>query len=267
MERETFDRFTRLIGAVGSRRAALRLVASAALLGGATIEGTAAKRRRKRGRVRAQQSESCESTPTVCASFSSTGCEKPEGNCDNKRIGRGANLTNCNFRDRSDSVDETNFAGSNLTGTCWFQNNEESGFNFRGTNLTKACFFQTNLSFSDFRGSNLKGATFCFADLVGADFRGSNLTADQLAQADDISCSTILPNGKSAEPCGPGLTCCIECVDTETDFFNCGKCGHECPIFETCSGGTCQCGDSGESCAPGLTCCNGECVEGTCAAQ
>jgi hypothetical protein len=57
MERKTFNRFVLLIGAAGSRHGALRLVASAAPLGGAvTFQGGSAKsRRKKHGDVRAVQ--------------------------------------------------------------------------------------------------------------------------------------------------------------------------------------------------------------------
>ena len=42
MERDTFDRLTRLIGVAGTRRAALRLAATGALLGGTTTINSAA---------------------------------------------------------------------------------------------------------------------------------------------------------------------------------------------------------------------------------
>jgi len=243
MEHETFDRFTRLIGAAGTRRDALRLVATGALLGGAaTIEGAAAKSRKQRGKVRAEQRVDCEN-PAVCLTTSNTGCSFEQGNCANKRIGPGANLTNCNFITESGGVFETNFASANLTGTCWFADTLFNRPNFRGANLTRACFFEAGLDFADFRGANLTGANFCFADLTGADFRGSNLTAEQLASAATVTCSTILPNGKPAVQCAKELTCCIDvCTDTDTDPNNCGTCGNVCTPPQNCDQGGCGVG-------------------------
>jgi len=203
MERETFDRFTRLIGAAGTRRDALRLVATGALLGGAaTIEGAAAKSRKQRGKVRAEQRVDCEN-PAVCLTTSNTGCSFEQGNCANKRIGPGANLTNCNFITESGGVFETNFASANLTGTCWFAD---------------TLFNRPN-------------------------FRGSNLTAEQLASAATVTCSTILPNGKPAVQCAKELTCCIDvCTDTDTDPNNCGTCGNVCTPPQNCDQGGCGVG-------------------------
>ncbi|XP_008782304.1 stigma-specific STIG1-like protein 1 [Phoenix dactylifera] len=38
----------------------------------------------------------------------------------------------------------------------------------------------------------------------------------------------------------PGSTCCdSQCVDTDTDAFNCGKCGEVCKFTQSCCGGKC----------------------------
>jgi hypothetical protein len=247
MERERFDQVARLIGKAGTRRSALRLAATAALLGGtAAFDGVAAKGRKKRDKVRSDaESPPCigNNTPSICLVTGGTGCGQPDGNCANKKIGPGTNLTNCNFINENGDIFQTNFAAANLTGTCWFAESLFNHANFRGANLTNACFFETNLDFSDFRGANLTGASFCLADLTGVDFRGSNLTAAQLAQATTVTCSTILPNGKSAKPCDKGLTCCIDiCTDTDTDPDNCGTCGNVCTPPQNCDQGSCGVG-------------------------
>jgi hypothetical protein len=243
MERETFDQFARLIGTAGTRRTALRLAATAALLGGAAaFDGVAAKGRKKRGKVRSEAaSPPCigDNLPLICLIPGGTGCGQPNGNCANKKIGPGVNLTNCNFITDKDIV-ETNFSGANLTGTCWFADELVNHPNFRGANLTNACFFETVLSFSDFRGANLTGATFCKANLAGADFRGSNLTAEQLAHAQRFACDTILPNGKPAVQCAKGQTCSEFSDCTCTQDSDCTVTGIEC-IRPFCLSGFCAC--------------------------
>ena len=208
MERETFDRLTRLIGAAGTRRAALRLVATAALLGGAaSVEDVAAKRRKNRGRVRAQQEQQI---PEVCEFLPQNGCSQPAepNRCLGKNFRPGANLTKCNFFNTSGFLANVRLNAANLTSTCWFDMDLFGPPSFRSANLTNACFFEASLVFADFRGANLQGASFCEADLRGANFQGSNLTDEQLACAADIGCDTILPNGKPAVQCDADQVCC-----------------------------------------------------------
>ena len=55
--------------------------------------------------------------------------------------------------------------------------------------------------------------------------------------------------------CNPLSTLCSgACVDTRSDFFNCGQCGHRCASYNFCSGGTCMCA---------FTMCGGACVDTT----
>ncbi|HQP38342.1 MAG TPA: MXAN_6577-like cysteine-rich protein, partial [Polyangiaceae bacterium] len=56
--------------------------------------------------------------------------------------------------------------------------------------------------------------------------------------------------------CQSGLTNCNGmCVNLQTNFANCGACGHACAAGQLCSSGTCQ-----VSCQAGLTNCSGLCV-------
>jgi uncharacterized protein YjbI with pentapeptide repeats len=229
MERESFDRLTRLIGTARTRRDTLRLVATAGLLGGAaTLESAAAKHRRKRRAPKAQ-------AKTQAAGFNA--CDQLVVDCSNRRIGPGVDLSHCDFVAHdlfAVNLRGANVSGSNFAGSTLF--NEP---NFRGANLSKVCFFNTDLAFSDLRGTNVSDANFIEANVCGVDFRGSNVTAEQLADVSCINCGTILPNGKRAVPCDKGQTCCNVCTDTDTDPSNCGACGN--------------------ICNPG-TCVNGECV-------
>jgi hypothetical protein len=228
VDREAFDRLSRLVAAAGTRRAALRLLLGGAVMGvAAGAEETAARQgrrgRRQRGKVRAQQVEPL--CPTTC-----------NQNCSNKPLHGGVNLTKCDFN--GDDLD---------------------GVNLRGSNLSKACFENSSLRFANFRGTNASKTCFCGADLTGADFRGSNVTKAQLDCA-VLACNTILPNGKPAQPCNPGETCCDgECVDLEEDPVNCGRCGKRCQIYQVCQEGGCTCAAASpvSDCSqnPGWSCC------------
>jgi hypothetical protein len=208
MDREQFDRLSRLVAAAGSRRTALRLLLGGALTGLAVgAESAAAKGKRARhgtrGKVRAQREVSL--CPNTCTQ-----------NCATKPIHGGVNLTKCNLSER-------NLNGANLA----------------GSNLTKACFEDASLRDVSFRGANVSGACFCNADLRGADFRGSNVTAQQLACAKP-GCDTILPTGKRAIVCGNNETCCDGiCVNTGSDADNCGACGNACGLCRRCENGQC----------------------------
>jgi hypothetical protein len=209
VDREQFDRLSRLVAAAGSRRDTLRLLLGGAVAGAAAgVEGAAAKkgkrgRQVKRGKVRAQQEQPL--CPSTC-----------NQNCSNKPIHGGVNLTRCNLSDR-----------------------DLDGVNLGGSNLTKACFEDSSLRNVSFRGANVSGACFCNADLRGADFRGTKITAAQLACAKP-GCDTILPNGQKAIRCGPGETCCDGiCVNTGSDPDNCGACGVACDVCQGCENGEC----------------------------
>jgi hypothetical protein len=209
VDREAFDRLSRLVAAAGSRRAALRLLLGGALVGvTAGAEGAAAKRgkrarRGKRGGLRAQQEAPL--CPATCTQ-----------DCADKPIHGGVNLTKCDLSER-----------------------DLDGANLGGSNLTRACFEDASLRDVRFRGANLSGACFCNADLRGADFRGTRITAAQLACAKP-GCDTILPTGKPAIVCGANETCCDGiCVNTATDPDNCGACGVSCGLCRRCENGQC----------------------------
>lgn len=65
----------------------------------------------------------------------------------------------------------------------------------------------------------------------------------------------------SGQPCSGNDTCCTSvCIDTNTDFDNCGGCGDGCneTRADACVGGECVCG-ANPLCEAGETCCSGEC--------
>jgi Pentapeptide repeats (8 copies) len=264
VERKQFDRFVRLLGVAGSRRAALCLVTGALLGAAGTLESTTAGRRRNRGRVRAQQSlvVPCPGPPTL-------------RDCTNKKLGPGANLSQCDFIEKV--FPSVNLSGANVSGASFFDAELFGPPNFRGANASNVCFGgeggNASLAFADFRGANVRGSNFCGNDLRGADFRGSNITAEQLSCA-FVGCDTILPNGKPVVPCTADQVCCgALCCDPK----NCEQ--GTCLVAESaCGGGPCNgdpdcpapclCGPFGncvgpDTC-PGGPCSGGPGQQGTC---
>jgi hypothetical protein len=86
------------------------------------------------------------------------------------------------------------------------------------------------------------------------------------AQAD--VCTGGAPNGvcgcagnPGGAPCATGQTCCGSgCVDTNTDFNNCGTCNSMCTNqADTCAGGSCHCG-TGLVCQFTYMCHGGACM-------
>jgi hypothetical protein len=212
MDRDQFDRLSRLVAA-GTRRAALQLLLAGVIAGAVRgVPSVAARkqhgRAHRRHRVRGEQEFNC--TNQGCVS------------CANKRIIAGANLTGCDLNRRID------LAGKNLG----------------GSNLTNACLGDSDLRNVSFRGANLSGTCFCGSNLRGADFRGTKVTEAQLACA-RVGCTTILPNGQKAVVCKSNETCCNGvCVNTQTDPLNCGTCSNSCPETkaDACTAGECTCG-------------------------
>lgn len=224
MDRDLFDRLSRLVATAGSRRDALRLLVAGAIAGaaGANDPALARKRRgqrRARGRLRAEQVVPL----PPCALQDCI-------NCANKKLQGGANLSRCDFNQR-----------------------DLKGVKLGGSNVSKACFGGANLRSALFRGANVAGACFCAADLTGADFRGSNVTQAQLACA-HIECG-------ANSPCPKGLTCCNGlCADLKSNPRNCGACGKRCQVESTCEQGVCTClGGGGFPCNdPDFSCCGAD---------
>ncbi len=75
-------------------------------------------------------------------------------------------------------------------------------------------------------------------------------------------CST---EGAGDAACGAGRTCCSDgCVDTQTDFDNCGACNAGCACgTDRCTAGQCRCG-TGPACDFVYACSAGACTGSTC---
>ncbi|HET7034730.1 MAG TPA: pentapeptide repeat-containing protein [Thermomicrobiaceae bacterium] len=213
MDRDQFDRLSRLVAASGTRRAALRALVVGAAAGVVTVATSGEdaqaghKHRKSKGRKRTARAEQ---EQPLCPSR----CNR---NCSDVPLHGGVDLSKCDLNERD--LDGVDLSGSQLTNTC-----------FGGSSLRDARF----------RGVSANKACFCGADLTGADFRGSNVTQAQLDCA-NLACNTILPNGKRAVTCDPGERCCDGvCANTGSDPNNCGACGVQCGVCQFCNFGTCE---------------------------
>ena len=228
MDRDQFDRLSRLVAAASTRRDAVRLLVAGAAAGfaaEASIAGAKKRRKggRKRDRVRGQQAQFC---TNLCV------------DCSSKPIRPGANLSRCDY-DNETFLDGLNLATANVSGAC-FAGSELRAASFNSANVSGACFADADLAGASFRSANVSKTVFCGADLTGADFRGTRVTAAQLACA-TVGCNTILPNGKPAVTCLANETCCAGvCADLKTDDSNCGACGNACGVCQTCENGQCM---------------------------
>jgi len=81
--------------------------------------------------------------------------------------------------------------------------------------------------------------------------------ADECTPAGACVCTT---EGAGDAPCPAGRTCCTAgCVDTQTDFMNCGACNGICTNqSDHCAGGDCMCGSRGP-CDRDIMCTGGGC--------
>jgi hypothetical protein len=227
MDRDQFDRLSRLVAAAGTRRDALRLLLAGGAAGVAGHASTSEARKR-RGRGRQQRGRVRAAQETVCTIV----CD----DCSGKPIRPGANLAECNLADES-FIDGLNLSSANVSEACFARSSLRAA-RFSGANASGACFIDATLRGASFRGANVHQAVFCGADLTGADFRGSNVTQAQLDCA-TVGCNTILPNGKPAEVCPPGARCCAGECASNNDPENCGACGNRCGPCRNCQNGQC----------------------------
>ncbi len=199
MDHGSFDRFVRLLGRAGSRRAALGALLGTSVATSRGIAEAAKKKDRSRNRKSSKKGKGAADVAAQAAD-----CLNP---------GPSANLNGCNYADEDFSGDD--LSSSSMIGTI-FRNAELVG---------------TDLSSSNMRGANFRGANLCGADLSSsqlrnADFRGfnpamggrvTNLTnadlhssgcAGILTNQFTIFCNTIGCDGEVINPgcsgqCGP----------------------------------------------------------------
>jgi len=117
-----------------------------------------------------------------------------------------------------------------------------------------------------------------------SDCTGQVLPEDESCDDQDNDCDGDVDEGAVAV-CDPGLTACdCECVDLDTNFYNCGGCYAACPLGEVCTSGICvappTCSDGIQNqdetdidcggpecgpCADGESCLvNADCISGFC---
>jgi hypothetical protein len=226
MDNETFDRFVRLMGREGTRRAAV-----AALLGGGalgavdTVLGKNTKKRnanknsnknknRRKNKAKNQQAPAGgEVGPEAVPS-----CFSP---------GPSSNMKGCDFSDQ-------NLCGFNLSSS------NLNNANFEGTNLVRA-----NLRSSSCRGTKFNGATvFCQTRMCDGNINNSDCVAGVTPCCGGGDCP--------AQTCKTGQCQNSQCVyQNQTD----GAAGVQCDAPRECCGGNC--------CAENQKCCNGNCIPDT----
>ncbi|MFN8593788.1 MAG: pentapeptide repeat-containing protein [Thermomicrobiales bacterium] len=182
MDHGSFDRLTRILGGVGSRRAALGALVAGGMAGTGR-EVAAKKRRSAKGSVTAQAT-----------------CDTPES---------GANLSNCDFTGADFANDDLH--GSSMRATIFkdadlreadLHGSNAKGANFRGANLCKTRLYSSTLASADFSGANLRGADLHSSGCTGIVFNGPTKF-----------CNTVLCDGTvddsdcAKDPLGQGLCC------------------------------------------------------------
>jgi hypothetical protein len=142
MDYEAFDRWTRMLGVLGTRRTALGALLSVGALRPGSSRAKSRPRRRKTHRLETQAQSGLRDCPVP---------------------GPGQNLSKCDFTGRD--LRGANLRGANLSGAD-FERANLCGANLRGANLFKVDFKDANLTRADLRGTNLStanltGAIFC----------------------------------------------------------------------------------------------------------
>jgi hypothetical protein len=201
MDHESFDRLTRVLGALGSRRAALGALLGAGALG--VTEATAARNKRKRGNGRKGKRGGV-SAQAVCAP---PGHGLNRNNCDyTGEDFSGQDIASSNYRNtifRDATLIETDLSSSSARGAI-FTNANLCGADLSSSTLREANFDQANLALADLSSSSCGGAVF-----TASTFWCNTLDCNGNLRNDD--CPGGLPSNLCCTPCGAGE----ECVNNE----------------------------------------------------
>lgn len=239
MDHEAFDRIARVLGAAGSRRAAL-----SALLGGGALgavgnalskkknthrdngnhrDKNRAKRKKKQGKKRQSNSPQAQPAPEDIAVAAEATCGNP---------GPSSNLNNCNFA--GDDLDGFDLSGSNMKNTT-----------FNGASLCGAKLHDSTLTNADFRNANL----------TKADLHSSGCNGVKTNAATRF-CNTIMCNGNvNNSDCPSGVNACCEVDDCEDRACFTRSCG----VNSVCQYSIQANGAPGNLCPDPRVCCNGNC--------
>jgi hypothetical protein len=217
MDQESFDRLARVMGTIGSRRAAMGALLGAGLAGTLGVADAAKKDRNKKrrsGRGKAQ------------VSAQAADCLSP---------GPSTNISECNY-------EGDNFSGDDLSGSRMVRTI------FRDADMILTNLSSSNAKEANFRGANLRGADLSSSTLRNADFRGipEPIFPDRPT---DLTCADL-----SSSACGGiqfnGLTifCQTKLCDGTIDNSDCSGtppvcCGPngECPLGLFCAPDTGVC--------------------------
>jgi hypothetical protein len=271
---DSFDRCIRLLGAPGSRRAALSALLAGAL-GAAAVgagakgkhgngsrrqqagKGRGRKREKRRDKVTTRQAEPAAAEAPVEISAEAADCSS---------VGPSSNLNGCNFNNADFTGDD--LSSSTMVGTV-FRDATLVGTDFSSSNMKLADFRRANVCGANLRSSTLKNADFRNADLTRADLR-SSACGGLRTNAGTTFCGTRMCTGAVRnDDCpgtDPGSVCCQadDCAERacQTGSWQGNRCDYEdqadgqagalCPSPRQCCDGGC--------CDEGQTCCGGTCT-------
>ena len=264
MDHGSFDRFTRLLGSAGSRRAALGALFGTGLAGTlAAAEAAKKGGNKKRNRGNGKSKAKAKNAGAADVTAQAADCSSP---------GPSSNMNGCNY-------DDAEFSGKNLSSS------KMVGTRFRNANLSGANLSSSNMKDADFRGADLSCANLRSSTLTNADFRGSASDPTNLFGADLRSsgcagiqfnsftrfCGTRMCNGTTRnDNCGmlePPLcrqpqaecTSAAQCRDDGTGTTRCETiplCEFDDPVC---------CRQTGGSCSSNCDCCDDDrCQGGVC---
>jgi hypothetical protein len=286
MDHEHFDRFVRLLGTPGSRRAALGALFGATVASAAA--DTIAKRHGKGKRRTSQHRDRGRKTKPKNQPAAPAGTADTLGPLDAEVSAQAA--PDCANPGPSKNLQGCNFNGQNLAGIDLSSSNLKNA-RFNGTNLCGADLSSSTLTNVDFRNTNLTkadlhssgcggvqtnaGTTFCQTIMCNGTVRNDDCPGTDPALiccfADECApraCQTATCNANSRcvyaeQPDNqPGTLCLAQrvCCDgdcCETDEYKC--CGDSCIFRPSC------CTNGQEGCPDGQKCCGGSCIpETTC---
>jgi hypothetical protein len=197
MDHEVFDRLTRVLGTLGSRRGTLGALLGAGLAGSTGVAEAAKKgksKNRKKDRQKHRAQAPAVAAPAVEAE--AVVCEPPR---------HSANLSGCNYNNRD--LSGADLSSSRMVGTS-----------FRGTNLCGADLSSSQLKNADFRGTAAN-----VTNLTGADLHSSGCSGI-LTNNRTIFCNTIGCDGDIINPDCDGCCSTADCTGGEICNIETGQC-------------------------------------------
>jgi uncharacterized protein YjbI with pentapeptide repeats len=253
MDHGAFDRLARLLGAAGSRRAALGALLGTGFAGRLSAPEAAQKNRNRNGNKNRKNGKKGKAQVSAQAA---PDCASP---------GVGSNISGCPYQNQDFSGD--NISSSRMVDTN-FRNAELSSSNAKGAIFREANLACANLSSSQLRNADFRGSAGNPTNLFGANLASSGCAGIQFNQF-TLFCGTRTCNGTlrnddcgSTDPetvCDGGGTLPLQSPCTAT--AECAQTGTGAVVCEDVPfcGGTLVpqcCRETGGSCSEDCDCCD-----------